>query len=291
MKLSLIAASIAAAVLGVAVLPIAPALAGPTGVKGITTQTVVTQVTALAGQTGEADASCGAGELLVGGGYTVNSSVTDWSVYVDAPDGPTWLVEIVNNDAQPLSFSAYAICALSVPGKKGITGMTTHDVQTQVVTPANQTGEAEAPCGANELLTGGGYDVFNVSPNWSIYVNSPLNGNTWLVEIDNEVPLSTTFDSYAVCLGKTNGKPMTGLTTATVTASATAGANQVTSVAAKCGSKQLLTGGGSTIESIGQDWRTVQSAPITNGSWTAEIADLDSFSRPFDSFAVCLAKA
>jgi hypothetical protein len=290
MKKRMIAVGVAATVLGFVVLPMGSALAGPIAVKGITTQTVSTQVTAAAQQTGEADATCPAGELLVGGGYTVDSTVTDWSVYVDAPDGQTWLVEIVNNDAQPLNFTAYATCAMSVPGKKGITGLTTHVVQAQVDTPANQTGEADATCGANELLTGGGYDVYNVSPNWSIYSNAPLNSNTWFVEIDNEVPLSTTFDSFAVCLGKTNGKPIKGLTTNTVVANAIAGANQVQTAAATCGPKQLMTGGGGGIESVGQDWRTVDNAPTPSGSWTVEIADLDSFSRPFDSVAICLAK-
>jgi hypothetical protein len=240
----MIAAGIAATVFGFVVLPMAPALAGPIAVKGITTQTVSTQVTAAAGETGEAEATCPAGELLVGGGYTIDSTVTDWSVYVDAPDGSTWLVEIVNNDAQPLNFTAYAICALSVAGKKGITGFTTDVVQTQVNTAANQTGEAEATCGANQLMTGGGYDVYNVSPNWSIYVNGPLSGNTWLVEIDNEVPLSTTSDSFAVCLARTNGKPIKGLTTAAVVTSATVGANQTQTAIATCGPKQLMTGGG-----------------------------------------------
>jgi hypothetical protein len=180
---------------------------------------------------------------------------------------------------------------VSVPGKKGITGLTTHVVQTQVDAPANQTAEADASCGANELLTGGGYDVYNVSPNWSVYQNQPLNASTWYVEIDNEVPLSTTFDSFAVCLAKTNGKPITNLTTTSVVTSATVPANQVQTAVATCASNELMTGGGGGIASVGQDWVTVDNAPITSGNWTVEIADLDSFSRTFDSYAICLAKA
>jgi hypothetical protein len=252
---------------------------------------VTTQVTAPAGDTAEADATCPAGELLLGGGYTINSTVTDWSVYVDAPDGNFWLVEIVNNDAQPLSFSAYAICAESVPGKKGITGYTTTVVQTQVTVVNNQTGEADASCGAGQLMTGGGYDVENVSPNWYVYVNSALNDSTWFVEIDNEVGQSTTFGSYAVCLAKTNGKPVKALTTSVVQANSTVGANQIASVSATCGAKQLMTGGGGTIASVGPEWRVVQNAPVTSGSQTVEVAELGGVSRPFDAAAICLAKA
>jgi hypothetical protein len=287
----MIAAGVAAAVLALVVLPMSQAWAKPGVVKGITTQTVTAPAPAPAGDTAEAEATCPAGQLLLGGGYTINSTVTDWSVYVDAPDGNFWLVEIVNNDAQPLSFSAYAICAGSAPGKKGITGYTTHVVQTQVTVPNNQTGEADASCAAGQLMTGGGYDVENVSPNWYVYVNSVLNDSTWFVEIDNEVGLSTSFGSYAICLAKTNGKPVTALSTSAVEANSTVGANQVASVSATCGAKQLMTGGGGTIVSVGPEWRVVQNGPVTSGSQTVEVAELGGVSRQFDAAAICLAKA
>jgi hypothetical protein len=84
-------------------------------------------------------------------------------------------------------------------------------VQMAVNVPANQTGEADATCPAGELRTGGGYEVFNVSANWSIYLNAPLNTDTWTVEIDNEVTNATTITSYAQCLAKKNSEPITAL--------------------------------------------------------------------------------
>jgi hypothetical protein len=289
-----IAAGVVAVGIGIAgaLTAVSPALAGPVAVKGITTQTVIASATAPAGDTGEADATCGAGELLVGGGYVVNSTSTDWRIYVDAPlNGTTWLAEPVNFSAQPLSFSAYAICAVSVPGKKGVSGYTTQVVQAQVDVAANQTGEADATCAAGELRTGGGYDVFNVSDNWSAYTNAPLNNDTWTVEIDNEVPLTTTFDSYAVCLAKKNSKPVEGLTVSTVDTPATVPPNSVQTADVSCGPKQLMTGGGHVIASIGPFWSIQASAPITGNDWQVNVADLDNFSRDFDSIAVCLAKA
>jgi hypothetical protein len=289
-----IAAGFAAVGLGLAgaLAAISPALAGPVSVKGITTHTVIANSTAPAGNDGSAEATCGANELLVGGGYTINSTVTDWQVYIDAPlNGKSWLVELINNDAQPLSFSAYAICAKSVPGKKGVSGYTTNVVSAQVDAPALMTAEADATCPAGQLLTGGGYEVENVSSNWSIYLNAPSASTTWTVEIDNEVPLTTTYNSFAVCLAKKNGNPITKLTTSTVDTMATVPANSVQTADVSCPANQLMTGGGHVIQSIGQDWVIPSSAPIASNDWQVKVADLDTFSRVFFSIAVCLAKA
>jgi hypothetical protein len=206
-------------------------------------------------------------------------------------DGTTWVVEPANFSTQPLTFSAYAICAMSVPGKQGISGYTTQTIQVPVDVPANQTGEADATCPAGELRTGGGYDVFNVTANWSVYLNSPINSDTWTVEIDNEVPATTTLYSYALCLARTNSKPITALTTNTVEKTATVPANSVKTAGVSCGPQQVMPGGGHVIESIGPDWSIQASAPISKNHWQVQAADLDNFSRKFHSIAVCLAKA
>ena len=289
-----IAAGVAAVGIGLAgaMVAIAPAVAGPVSVRGITTQTVIATATAPAGETGEAEATCGSGELLVGGGYVISGTSTDWQVYVDAPlNGTTWLVEPVNFAAQPLDFSAYAICALSVPGKKGVSRYTTQVVETAVNVPANQTGEADATCPTGELLTGGGYQVANVSSNWSIYLNAPTASDTWTAEIDNEVPLTTTYDSFAVCLAKKNSKPVTALTTSTVSTASTVAGNSSETADVSCGAHQLMTGGGHVMDSIGQDWLIAASAPVASNEWQVQADVIDNVSRDFDSIAVCLSKA
>ena len=164
-------------------------------------------------------------------------------------------------------------------------------VQMAVNVPANQTGEADATCPAGELRTGGGYEVFNVSANWSIYLNAPLNNDTWTVEIDNEVTNATTITSYAQCLAKKNSQPVTALKVNTVEKAATVPANSVKTANEHCGPQQVMTGGGHVIESIGQDWSIQASAPVFKNDWRVQVADLDNFSRVFDALAVCLAKA
>jgi hypothetical protein len=277
--------------IAITMLGITPALAGPVVVKGITTHVVSTTVTAPGMETAEADATCPAGELLTGGGYTITGSATDWRIYLDAPiNTSTWTVEPINFSANPLTFTSYAICAMDAPGSTAISHYTTNIVDDNVSVATNQTGEADATCPAGQLLTGGGYDVYNVSPNWSIYSNSPLSTDTWNVQIDNEVPLSTTFDSFAVCLAKANSTPITKLAVTTVFASGTAPASGTQAVDISCGPNSLMTGGGHVIDSVGQTWSIQKSAPISVNDWRVKATNTDNVSRDFDSFAVCLSK-
>ena len=81
-----------------AMMAISPALAGPT-VAGISTHVVTATTILSADSVGQAEATCGAGELLVGGGYLVNDTSPSWQMFIDAPlDGTTWLAEAVNLD-------------------------------------------------------------------------------------------------------------------------------------------------------------------------------------------------
>lgn len=289
-----IAAGAATASIGLAVAMIAtgPALAGPVSVKGITTHTVVATATAAANITGEAEATCATGELLVGGGYVVNSPATDWQVYDNGPfQGTTWLTEIINNDTSPLNFTAYAICATSAPGGNAISAYTTQTVTTAVDVPANDTGAAAAVCPAGQLRTGGGYEVDNISSNWSIYSNAPISTDTWNVEIDNEVPSDTVIHSFAICLARANSKPIANLTVSTLDTASSVPANGVQAADVSCGPDSLMTSGGHEMDSIGQEWVIQASAPLSSNDWQVGATSLDANSRVFDSIAVCLAKA
>lgn len=294
MRRHLIAAGAAAVSIGLvgAMTAISPALAGPVNVKGVTTVTVTGAATAPANDTSQAEASCGPGQLLVGGGYVIDSTSTAWQVYVDAPlNNGTWLAELVNNGTQPLNYSAYAVCAETVAGKKGVTGYTTTVADTSVNVPANETGEADATCPTGDVLTGGGYEVTNVSSNWSIYLDAPTATGTWTAEIDNEVPLTTNYTSFAVCLAKTNSKPVTALASVNVDAGATVPANSDQTADVSCDAHEVLLGGGYVMESIGQDWLIAATAPTAGNEWQVQADDLDSNSRDFSSVAVCLQKA
>jgi hypothetical protein len=275
-----------------AVIAGSPALAGPVSIDNITTHIVVASATAAAGETGEAEADCAAGQLLVGGGYRITGTATDWRVFVDAPTANTgWVVQPINFSAQALKFAAYAICAKSVAGTTGLSGYTTQVVQNQVNAPSVQTSEVDASCPTGDLLTGGGYSVFDIDSHWSVYLNAPSASDTWTAEIDNEEPLAVTFNSFAVCLASTNSQPITALKVNTVSKSATAPANSVEAVKASCGTADLLVGGGQVINSIGQDWSIQVGAPTAGNAWRVKVSDLDAFSRDFHAVAMCLAAA
>ncbi len=288
-----IAACVAAVGLGIASAVIAgsPALAGPVSVDNITTHIVVASATAAAAETGEAEANCPAGELLVGGGYHTSSTDPDWRIYVDAPGagGTGWLVEPINLSATlALNFSAYAVCAKSVAGTTGLSGYTTQVVQTQITAPSIETSEADATCPAGDLLTGGGYTVYDIDSHWSVYLNAPTATSTWTAEIDNEEPVAVTFNSFAVCLGTTNSQPVTALTVNAVDTQATAPATGDAAVEASCGTTDLLVGGGQVVFSIGQTWSIPVGKPTSSNAWRVKVSDLGT---TFESVAMCLAAA
>jgi len=295
MRVKALALGIAAVGSGIvaALLTASPALAGPASVAGITTHVVIVQGSAPTQSTGHAEAVCPKGQLRTGGGYLISGAPSLWQVYEDAPvNQRAWLVRVHNfNSDVALKFSAYAICAMSVPGQKGISAYTTHVVHTPIAAPANDTAEADAACKSGQLLTGGGYSVSNITANWSIYLNAPIDAHTWTAEIDNEVAATTTYDSYAVCLANKNSTPVTALKTSTVDTPATAPANGSHTAGVSCSSTELMTGGGWVIFSIGQTWSISVGAPVTKVHWHVELTDLDSFARPFHSVAMCLAKS
>jgi hypothetical protein len=96
-----------------AMMAISPAVAGPVSVHGITTQVVATTATVAADSVNQAEATCGTGELLVGGGYKVNGTFTDRQVFIDAPaNNTTWLVEVVNPSPTAPSLTFFGLCNL-----------------------------------------------------------------------------------------------------------------------------------------------------------------------------------
>jgi hypothetical protein len=94
-----------------------------------------------------------------------------------------------------------------------------------------------------------------------------------------------------VCLAKKNATPIINMAVSTVVAAATVPANSTQTADVSCGPNALMTGGGHEIASIGQDWSIQVSAPVSANDWRVKVTDLDSFSRDFDSIAICLAKA
>ena len=295
MRVRTISAGVATAALGIAlvVIPQSAAFAGPVTVAGITTHIVTATGTAPVNNWDEAVAKCPNGQLRLGGGYSIDSTATDWQVMDEAPTGTRgWTATIINYDlSQTLNYSVYAVCAKNAPGKNGLDGLSTTTVYTAKTTPASVTDEADVSCAAGQVVTGGGYAVTNISPNYTIYVNAELNTSTWLVEIDNEVPATTDYDAYAVCLCRTNGKPLKNLALSVVATHSTAPANGAATGDAACPATSLMTGGGFQNYSIGQDYLTPQSAPVSATTWRSGITDLDSFDREFDTFAFCLTKA
>ncbi|MEU8585766.1 hypothetical protein AB0C59_01950 [Streptomyces sp. NPDC048664] len=61
-------------------------------------------------QSGQSNADCAAGELAVGGGYTLTSTDLIVTSTVKSSTSETWLVDVTNNGATA-TFTAFVICA------------------------------------------------------------------------------------------------------------------------------------------------------------------------------------
>jgi hypothetical protein len=86
-------------------------------------------------------------------------------------------------------------------GPNNVKGLTNNIVTVQVTVPANDVQQAEPTCPANQLLTGGGYQDASVGSDDKVFVNAPLNKQTWLVEMVNNSGFDIQLTAFAVCIG------------------------------------------------------------------------------------------
>ncbi len=96
---------------------------------------------------------------------------------------------------------ALAASGIAQAGPNNVKGLTNNIVTVQVTVPANDTQQAEPACPANQLLTGGGYQVASVGSDDKVFINAPLDSQTWLVEMVNNSAFDIQLTAFAVCIG------------------------------------------------------------------------------------------
>lgn len=96
-------------------LPGATGPAGPPGPSGVGTTTVVTTTSVVnPGNTKTVTAACTAGDLILGGGFSIDPQVTQLELQRSSPDGEGWTVTVTEDGlaaAVEWSVTAYAICS------------------------------------------------------------------------------------------------------------------------------------------------------------------------------------
>ena len=97
---------------------------------------------------------------------------------------------------------ALATSGTAQAGPNSVKGLTNNIVTVQVTVPSNDVQEAEPACPADQLLTGGGYQVASVGSDDKVFINAPLDNQTWLVEMVNNSGFDIQLTAFAICLGK-----------------------------------------------------------------------------------------
>jgi hypothetical protein len=96
---------------------------------------------------------------------------------------------------------AVAVTTTAAATPTGVHGLAQRIETTHTSAAASTTTELRATCHDDEILTGGGYQVGSIGFNDKIFVNAPLDSNTWLVEMVNDTAFDIDLWAYAVCVG------------------------------------------------------------------------------------------
>jgi hypothetical protein len=154
-------------------------------------QVVTSAFTVQPGQGWDTVASCPAGKVSTGGGYS-HGSTAGLVVDVSRPwtGGQGWHVHVLNTTASARTITAYVVCA-TVPSRQVVTSAFT-------VQPG-QGWDTVASCPAGKVNTGGGHShgstsglVIDVSRPWT-------GGQGWHVHVLNTTASARTITAYAVC--------------------------------------------------------------------------------------------
>ncbi len=160
--------------------------------SGATITERLTQVSVPAGGTNSAVASCNAGEVLVGGGYALNTGLELYNT--SAASASQWRGYAKNHGSTSGLLNIYAEC---------LTYSGAHSSQTayrQSSIAAGDTGSTTSnACPSGTYVSGGGYAD---SADAYIYtMSADSSGNTWTAYIYADGGHSELLNSYAMCLG------------------------------------------------------------------------------------------
>jgi hypothetical protein len=153
-----------------------------------TTQVGLT-VTASAGHSASGTATCPAGSIVTGGGYTgkIDGTLRTYSVM---PSGNSFVVAATNSSGGDIVFGVYAVCLSG-------TTLTTTFAQGNATVPGSGNGYAEVACPAGRVITGGG---FGMAVDLTLYFNGVMSG-IWRTFAHNAAGTGRALLAHVVCLG------------------------------------------------------------------------------------------
>ncbi len=135
---------------------------------------------------------------------------------------------------------------------------------------------------AARLPQGGGAVILSTSLGANINSSAP-NGKTWVVDMNNNSGVNTTFVVYAVCAIPSNKYQV-------VTSTVTNSAGQQTSATAACPSGTKVLGGGG-FSSSGSVLVNVNTSIPTGNGWRVDENNATGLDASLTAYAVCSAQA
>jgi hypothetical protein len=238
-------------------------VAAPTGpsIQQVSASTIIHS-----GSTGSTTASCPAGTVATGGGFSIGS---DSLVYTQAKNGNGWTAVAKNNSGVDRTLTVYAEC-LTYPSAS------TTQVENHISVSAGGYASQTAVCPGGSVVTGGGYTS---APDGSMWTYASWqNGNNWQVTERNTSGVAKDFHVYAVCL---SGTPL-----ATVRQNATGDipAHGNGFVAAACPAGKVASGGGFGLS----DNELPYFSGFTGGSWRVYVSNSSGSVRSLLTAVTCL---
>jgi hypothetical protein len=222
--------------------------------------------TITAKNTGIVYASCPAGTVVTGGGFSASNNilVSGQSKMLDS-----WQIWAVNTGSVDGTLTAYAVCMATTRASSELT--------LRLGTPAGPgRASATAPCPAGSVLTNGGYYIGGDGIAW-IVRNGPA-GTAWTTlarRDDGKTPLLSV---YAMCLSNAPAVS-SSVSSSTEIAPGEKGFAEIA-----CPEGKGITGGG---WQAGADLLVVTAAPL-DGAWRVYAKNTGSQTQTLEAQAVCL---
>lgn len=218
-------------------------------------------------------ASCPAGDVVIGGGYTTANPAANVFDSFPATDGAGWTVSVKNENlvGSTITLTPFAVC-VDRPGSYEIRTASTD------LSKGERKAVSASCADLTWTLVGGGYNsgdpvVNNYS---SSFDPADVSGTSvtsvptkWISEFRSNysVPASSGVDSFAICIG--NGSVSTGYI---ASPAATVGPRGTSTLTAACdGTSTETTVASAGITATVSHASTFDSSPPAPGSWTAMV--------------------
>jgi hypothetical protein len=219
------------------------------------------------GGTSYTKATCPAGRVVVGGGFSTGGG--NIRLYNSHPHENGWEVFGKNNASPSDALGAFTECL-------SYGSVSTAYYWQSVSVNAFSSGHASVTCPAGTIMTGGGFDS---GPSMRVYTSADF-GNGWQVTAQNPTFVAGDIKAFVFCLSGTTGSSSVVSTHVAVGAHATGGTTVT------CPSGKLSSGGGFALSDGLYIYANYRGG--NNRTWNANAENVSAANSDMTVYGVCL---